>query len=59
MISAADRQNELAQYIASDALGAMSQWLDAIVDTCIERNEIDLKGRTLASMRVSTWNQWD
>ena len=59
MISAADRQKELAQYIASDALGAMSQWLDAVVDTCIERNEIDLKGRTLASMRVSTWNQWD
>jgi len=59
MITAADRQKELAQFIASDALAAMSQWLDAVVDTSIERNEIDLKGRSLASMRVSTWNQWD
>ena len=59
MIAAANRQNELSQYIASDALAAMSQWLDSIVDTCIERNEIDMKGKSLASMRVSTWNPWE
>jgi len=59
MIAAADREDELSQYIAGDALAAMSQWLDSVVDTCIERNEIDLKGKSLASMHVSTWNPWD
>ena len=59
MMAASDKRHDVAQYTACDTLAAMSQWLDAIADTCIEKNEIKLNGRTLASMRVSTWNQWE
>jgi hypothetical protein len=59
MTAATDSKEEMAQYIACDTLAAMSQWLDSVADTCIEKNEINLNGRNLVSMRVSTWNQWE
>eukprot|EP00557_Chaetoceros_sp_GSL56_P011764 CAMPEP_0176480608 /NCGR_PEP_ID=MMETSP0200_2-20121128/2368_1 /TAXON_ID=947934 /ORGANISM="Chaetoceros sp., Strain GSL56" /LENGTH=1063 /DNA_ID=CAMNT_0017876739 /DNA_START=36 /DNA_END=3227 /DNA_ORIENTATION=+ len=59
MIIAVDSSKEDAQYLACDTLAAFSHWLDTIADVCIETNEIALNGRPLASMRVSTWNQWD
>ena len=59
MILAFDGSKDVAQYLACDTLAALSHWLDTIADICIEKNEIVLNGRPLASMRVSTWNQWD
>jgi len=59
MAAAIGSKEEVTQYIACDTLASMSQWLDSVADTCIEANDIDLAGRNLASMRVSTWNQWD
>ena len=59
MAAAIGSKEEVTQYIACDTLASMSQWLDSVADTCIEVNNIDLGGRNLASMRVSTWNQWD
>lgn len=60
MLAATDTSGEEAtRYIAADALSAMSQWLDSVADTCIERNGIELKGRSLASMRVYGHKAWD
>jgi hypothetical protein len=59
MIIALDSSKEVAQYVACDTLAALSHWLDTIADICIEKNDIILNGRPLASMRVSTWNQWE
>lgn len=55
---ASNKDKEMTQYVACDTLAALSQWLDAVSDTCIERGGIDLKGRNLASMKVHTWNQY-
>lgn len=59
MTAALDHNKTVAQYVACDTLAALSQWLDSITDTCIEKNEINLNGRALASMSVNTWNQWE
>lgn len=51
--------DENIRYVASDALATMAQWLNGIAVTCAEKNNLDLQGRPLTSMRVSTWNQWE
>lgn len=47
------------RYISADALANMSQWLNGVATVCAEKNNIDLRGRSLDSLKVSTWNQWD
>jgi hypothetical protein len=51
--------DENIRYVASDALATMAQWLNGIAVTCAEKNNLDLEGRPLTSMQVSTWNQWE
>ena len=46
------------QYIASDGLANLSQWLNGVAVSCAEKNNVDLGGRSLTSLKVSTWNQW-
>ena len=47
------------QYIASDGLANLSQWLNGVSIVCAEKNNVDLGGRSLTSLKVSTWNQWE
>ena len=58
MTAATNNKKEMAQYIACDTLAAMSHWLDSVADTCIEKNEINLNGRNLVSMKVKAWEEW-
>jgi len=52
------RDAQVMKYAASDGLAALSHWMTVVADVCIESNEIRMKGRTLASMKVSGWNVW-
>jgi hypothetical protein len=53
------RNTEVMKYAACDGLAALSHWMTVVSDVCMESNQIRLKGRTLASMKVSGWNVWD
>ena len=47
------------RYTASDSLSTMSMWLNDIAVACAEKNNVDLYGRSLTSLRTSTWSQWE
>lgn len=53
------RNTEVMKYAACDGLAALSHWMNVVADVCIESNEIRMKGRNLASMKVSGWNVWE
>jgi hypothetical protein len=51
--------DEHIKYVASDALSTMSQWLSSVAVSCAEKNNVDLRGRSLNTLKVATWNQWE
>mmetsp|Transcript_9907 Transcript_9907/g.12553 ORF Transcript_9907/g.12553 Transcript_9907/m.12553 type:complete len:603 (-) Transcript_9907:150-1958(-) len=58
-----EKENDMidanTQYVAADALTSMSRWLNAIAVDCADKNHVDLRGRSLASLKVNTWNQYE